>query len=337
MALVRSPVFSTVDLTLAFPGPRSLWDASTAQEWKVRSLALDSTGTQSTLNIIDAMQNVSRLEVNKQAIDIELSILATFHAFWGQVRALHDFKTLHSATMSRASRASRLLWLDMQHEELFRTIQDSASALAKAGLLAADAALVVESLLMCLHVNPDHVQRFAGKFGEDDSHLVVPALRDWAAGSNHAHAVWHAGQVLRVAQTIAPTQLRGFSAIGVYHACLTLLTSITIKQHINTASSAQHQNGPVGHNPSGDVDAQNLVVLNGEESPASRAFIATGVGDLALQLGNQVYGIRNKGVVANVLQFTFRNNFPARDSALPPLLESLSSLMHDLCKATPLG
>ncbi|KAJ2904877.1 Nicotinate catabolism cluster-specific transcription factor [Zalerion maritima] len=83
--------------------------------------------------------------------------------------------------------------------------------------------ILAELFKMILHVSPDELQRFAGKAGEEEARRAALSLEvNWAKSNEAKFAVWHAGQVFRAARALPPASLRGFNAISVYFASLTL-------------------------------------------------------------------------------------------------------------------
>lgn len=76
---------------------------------------------------------------------------------------------------------------------------------------------------MVLYVSPDEVQKFAGKSGEEEARRVTASLEEhWVNTPEARYAAWHAGQVFLNARRLPPASLRGFNAIAVYLASLTL-------------------------------------------------------------------------------------------------------------------
>ena len=97
--------------------------------------------------------------------------------------------------------------------------------------------ITFEMFALALHVDLNQLQSFAGKAGEEEARrasahfLHQDGERNggasgggggWVRSEDARYAVWHAGQVFRRARELPPTGLRGFNAMAVYFASLTL-------------------------------------------------------------------------------------------------------------------
>lgn len=167
------------------------------------------------------MHVLDELDELQDNIDIELCYQAVLHSFWGQIAAYRGSTEFYANSNGGNNR----LWLKSQHQELnhdlcsLSTIIHTSSFLSHSTYLA----LVCETFLMILHVSPSDLQRFAGKFGEDEARRAASSLEEsWVNTPESRYATWHAGQVLLNARRLPPASLRGFNAIAVYLASLTL-------------------------------------------------------------------------------------------------------------------
>lgn len=100
--------------------------------------------------------------------------------------------------------------------------------------------ITFEMFMVALHVDLNQLQSFAGKAGEEEARRASAHFLHqdhdpgtgregngaggggWVRSTDARYAVWHAGQVFRVARGLPPTGLRGFNAMAVYFASLTL-------------------------------------------------------------------------------------------------------------------
>lgn len=273
---------------------------------------------------------------------------------------------------NNSSSLTHRLWLTSQNQELYRDVSEFAVLISSSPKPAAHLLVLAELLMMILHVSPDELQRFAGKQGEDEAGQAATSLEDSWAGSREArYAVWHAGQVLRHARALPPTGLRAFNAIAVYFASLTLwiygLLSSSGSANEVSANGLQRQyqqqyNGQSGngnlHNPyptpasgttsssmlqppteagtaTGPAASTNYVLVDGQESRETRAFLQLDKGTPGITLDGDAHGgveplTNNPGVVLGIARSVFRGNFPVSTEPLPPLVESLGHLLRDL-------
>lgn len=338
IAFVRSPVFSGMELTLALPSVRALWEAQNAEEWKKVFLAMP--GPPTSLSLIDGLHDSSALEDESKAIDLAFSAHAILYALWGRIWALAEAKSFHQRGPQPSRRATTQLWLEAQHQELYSNLKNTKAKLERLGALSPEARLLCELLMMSLHSSSADIQSLAGRFGEREFKHALPQLRDWAHNNDSFVAIWHAGQVLRAARLLAPTSLRGFLAIAVYHASLLLWVAVWLSKKSNAPSRASPtpENANKVHfepfvTQSDQPSVPGWVVLDGPENAQVRSYLSTEKGRPALQLGGKVADLADVTTIPEVMVEIFRQNFPSQDHPLPPLLENLVTLMEELSQS----
>lgn len=166
---------------------------------------------------------------------------------------------------------------------------------------------------MILHVNLEDLQRFAGKFGEEEARCAAEKFGEWAKGKEAHLAVWHAGQVFRAARQLLLAHNRDFNAIALYYASLTLWV--------------------YGLSAEAAASGTRQVVLNEAEDQDSKSFLSGGLGAPVLRVGTEgeVVELGNADAVLGVARGLYKSNFPVGEGeSLPPLVENLSDLLRDL-------
>lgn len=325
-------MISVAELSFGLPAARDLWDASDAQTWKARYLAKRPKGTfpSTCLTVVYGMYNTSLLHLaaEQQGIDLGLGSLAILYGFWCPVwayldaRATSNLANINTANTAAGHTASRNTTAGAaRRQELHHAIQTTSLKLRSLHALCPEGQLVSEFLLMSLHASFEDMQRFAGRYGVDAFKQALPRLHEWAHSDDQYYtAAWHAGQVLRAARGFAPTHLRGFPAVAVYQACLTLLVfAVFARVRLGRTHPA---------------DPSPLIILNGEETMDVRTYLRTGHGRPRLLVSGQARHLDNPVVIATAMAKTFRSNYPSSSGSsesLPPLLDSLASLMDDIC------
>lgn len=218
--------------------------------------------------------------------------------------------------------------------------------------------------MMKLHVSLDDIQLFTGRAGEEEARKVYPLIRAWTEESESRTAVWHAGQLFRVARSFEKTRLRDFYAVAVHHAALTLWVYGMVVSNTSRQSGLQTPVGqsPFNHQtPSGQRSRQqqvpaNIVAANssrkklyldGHDEKAGRAFAQLRLGVPGLQRTTKKAPEAGSGTatlpglfcplydskgVMSVAASVLRGNFPRSREGLPPLVENLASLMDELGK-----
>ncbi|KAK7999805.1 hypothetical protein PG990_012405 [Apiospora arundinis] len=401
IALQKNPLMTYTELCFSLPASRDLWRASSAEAWRdmylrKRPLAADTT----VPRISDIMNCMTILEEFEDFIDVELCYVAVLYGFWGQISSYREAVRFYGHGTAAASRlnssmhssrnATHRLWLNSQYHELYRDISEFSTLVSSLPAAAASASssssgsrkrradrdretatstatqlsILVELFMMILHVNPDDLQRFAGKYGEDEARHAAATLEDpWAGSRDARHAVWHAGQVFRHARALPPASLRGFHAIAVYLASLTLwvygLLSCSYstqdqqhQQHQEGVAAAAHaaRAGSAAASTAAVImpppPSTRYVLLDGDESRETRAFLQLGKGVPGLSTGSGsnsglsaadgigggsgAESLSNPGMVLDIARNVFRENYPMRSEPLPPLVESLGNLLRDL-------
>ncbi|KAK8074660.1 hypothetical protein PG997_009323 [Apiospora hydei] len=385
IALQKNPLMTYTELCFSLPASRDLWRASSAEAWRNMYLRKKPLAADTTVpRISDIMNCMTILEEFEDFIDVELCYAAALYGFWGQIASYREAvrfyghgtaaaPRLHS-TMHSSRNATHRLWLTSMYQELYRDINEFSTLVSSLPITAASGSgsrrastrdtttttqlyILVELFMMILHVHPDDLQRFAGKYGEDEARHAAMALEDpWAGSRDARHAVWHAGQVFRHARALPPASLRGFHAIAVYFASLTLWVYGLLSCSYYTQGQQQQQDGvgasysaaPATSSTSSSTAATSAimppppptkyVLLDGDESRETRAFLQLdkGIPGLSTGLGSAAEGgggaesLSNPGMVLDIARNVFRENYPVRSEPLPPLVESLGNLLRDL-------
>ncbi|KAK6818846.1 hypothetical protein PG987_016299 [Apiospora arundinis] len=246
-----------------------------------------------------------------------------------------------NSSMHSSRNATHRLWLNSQYHELYRDISEFSTLVSSLPAAAASASssssgsrkrradrdretatstatqlsILVELFMMILHVNPDDLQRFAGKYGEDEARHAAATLEDPWAGSRDARHAQH------------QQHQEGVAAAA----------------HAARAGSAAASTAAVIMPP---PPSTRYVLLDGDESRETRAFLQLDKGVPGLSTGSAsgsglsaadgigggsgAESLSNPGMVLDIARNVFRENYPMRSEPLPPLVESLGNLLRDL-------
>lgn len=319
LTLQTNPIISATELLFSLPASRDLWNARNAHDWRELYLR-NGTALEPIPRVIDALQSPSLLDVENPNVDRSLSALTVLHGFWGQIHAYTEGLKRYPISIPNVHSTHRL-GLATQHRELCRDLQEVFLRLATIDMQPIQLQLTCELFFMILHVIPDELQRFAGKFGEEEARRASSALSTWQQSPESRCAIWHAGQVLRAARILPPAELRGFYAIAVYYASLTLWAyGLMSKSHYQTGQ-------PLATPPS----RSRQVYLDGEETRDVKAFLTLDQGLPGLTNSNGVFNtLGAPGFVLDTAREIYRSNFPYLSEPLPTLVQNLSNLMKDL-------
>lgn len=335
---------SFTELAFSLPAARDMWKAPSARAW--RETWLRKTPLDPSINVprvADLMHRLRGADELAEYVDMELCLTAVLYGFWGQISAYRESVKFYQDRKEHGRESSHRLWLKTQHQELYRDVVEFATILYSSHSSGAHLTIIAELFMMILHVSLDDLQRFAGKLGEEEARRTSSILEEgWVNSAEARYAVWHAGQVLRNARRLAPTSLRRFNAMAVYFAGLTLWTYGLLSIAKNAAAHNPVGGGHVDKTSQAEAypKSTGFVMVDGEETRETRAFLQLGRGTPALSHNGDASEAEPLSNPSNVLMITrnvFRDNFPVRNEPLPPLVESLENLLRDLGSGPPTG
>ena len=336
---MRSPCFYSTEITFVLPAAYNLWDAPDATVWRTLYLSRTEVEKDSKLTLLDISQDPSILQRYGMEYDCELSLFVALHCLWPHLAAFLDLKSLHQGNQSCHKSGQNIMWLEAQRQDLYKRLADMKTIMKKMGALNAEAHMVCELFMMTLFVSPGDIQKLAGQFGLKESRLMLPNLQAWSDSDEPRYAMWHAGQVLKAAESLKPTRLRGFYAVAMYQACLTLALPFLLDAIGVSSSRATPE--PGAHRSSTFEQARgratrshpdDLVVLNGSETMLVKSHLLTGHGSPALKLGDETKVLSDVGTISDVIRDVFEANHSTTVDRLPPLLEKLVVLVGDLAR-----
>ncbi|KAK1826719.1 putative c6 transcription factor protein [Podospora conica] len=279
------------------------------------------------------MQHLHNVDNNTGLADLDLCHAALLHGFWGQISAYRNsvryYRHHDRNPMGVAGGAARRPWLQIQQQELYTDLCGFATIFCNPNAYNPELAMMGELLKMILHVSLDDLHTFSGKSGEDEARRVALALEDdWIQKQDARYAAWHAGQVLRFARDMPPASLRAFNATAVYFA------SITLWVYGVLADTNQRPGDGM------DEASTPIVVLDSEDMRGIPEFLQYNRGTPGLRTpvfdegdtrrGEGVEALSDTGMVLGIARRVLRDNFPVANEPLPPLVESLTTLLRDL-------
>jgi hypothetical protein len=332
MAMLTSPLISFAELKIPLPESRDLWLAQDAEHWKAVYLNRPRASQPPELSVTDLVQEP--VEVPDH-YDLDFTRLIILCATWGLI--WHRSQLL---LMTKRPGHGQATGTDLRYNDLLQTLQHFRMHLAERTTSpGAETILILELLPMHLHVSLSDIQLLAGKQDPEDARYVLPSLQQWAESRESRQAIWHAGQVLRAAKTFQHKQPRGFYTIALFHAGLVLWAYGVISR----AKGDDH--AAMAHSTTDE--AQRVVSLDGDDSPAVQRFITLGKGvpcvsrqsagmPVVLDPAQAVPLTDTEGVMGVFVDALGRNfpcNSQAAGEAAPPLVENLIQLLRELGKA----
>lgn len=324
IGLQKPPLVSFTELKLPLPASRAIWSAASATEW--RDIYLSTQVESPTLpSFIGAMQRPENLHQLASHIDVHFAAMTLLHGYWGQISSLIESKKFFPA-----SKSTHRLAVHTSSTELYRDLSMFSQLLPSLTKNCSEALLLSELFMIILQVSPEDLQRFAGKFGEDEARKAGEEFSDWARTAEARIAVWHAGQVFRAAKIMPPAKIRGFNAITLYFATLTLWVFGLMSQP--KPPTAQNPHSPLI--TISDGSHQDNVQLNGPESLLAQVFRTGGQGlpGITVRRGEteRFVELKDTDKILAEAREIYRTNYPASSEPLPPLVENLGNLLRDL-------
>lgn len=332
MAMNRPAITSYTELTLPFPAPRELWLAQTASSWKRIWLEKYCDMGISDICPRDITADPSLLSNLPRFVDPYVVSTTLLHGLASQVC---DFQRQVIITQYNVlkPRATVSLWLQSRQDDLYFVLRDLKDDY---GELPALITMFYQFVMLYLNINMDIIQRFVGKFGEVEARKAYFLLREWGQTKEARCAVWHAGQIFRIARQVPPYQLRGFDSIVIYHAALILWVYALLK-----CGESKHTAQPTHGCTDRPIASSSAIYLDQEENSLTRAFLAHGSGrpGVTLPLSEeredgqsfQFCGLNQpRDIMAVALQIYESHTPLMPGQILPPLISNIRELVRDL-------
>lgn len=327
---------------LPLPAARELWLAPNAQAWRHKFLAKQSLPQSALPSVVAVFGNLNLLDDLSSTIDNRLCLMVACHALAQEVWQFRQESQLLQNWKQQGRQDRCLAHLNRQRN-LLEDLTTIGAYCETSDSASPEIAFTIEFLIMLLHVSLEDIQAFTGKSGEDEARKAYPRLLAWTTDSMSRTAVWHAGQVLRVAQLFEKTRLRDFYAVALHQATLTLWAYGMVTYNSARKSG---QRTPVNQGQVTIHNGQSLesrfggpeVYVDDANDKMGRSFRllcqgTPGIRSVTIRLessSSTFCPLTDCRGVLLAAENTLRANFPASGNGLPPLVENLANLMSDL-------
>ncbi|KZM19729.1 nucleic acid binding [Ascochyta rabiei] len=306
MALLKPPLMTYSEMHLPLPCSNHLWLAKSAVAWKAAYLENAWPMTKRP-SAIDCFLDLDHLAQHDSASTIYL------HMMWGMV---WEFRQMSSLGARSPAKGHDSLILSSRYQELTKQIENfhvGSPPMTKT------AEITMELMLLHLNAPLDDIQLFAGIEGQQEARSAYPLLRDWTKTVSARQALWHAGQVLRAAESLPKGLLCNFNAIAVYHAGLILWGYGFLK------GSTPEKSTP------GDT-SYAAVLLNGDDTLDTRRFITLdrGVPSIKTIKSRDTVQLTNVAAVMDGLVQLLLTPYESVEGSSPPLVGNLVQLLEGL-------
>jgi len=182
--------------------------------------------------------------------------------------------------------------------------------------------MTLELILLHHNVPLGDIQLFAGLEGVAEAKRVYSALQSWFNTSMSRQAIWHAGQILRLAETLPQQRVRDFTAVMIYQASLILWAyGIMLRsQRSDTLLQSEEMTRS---------NSQQVITLNSPESPEVRRFIALnrGIPSILDHSSTKMITVADVKDSIGVSLRIMQDNHKGAMGRVPPLVDNLMELM----------
>ncbi|KAK3117131.1 hypothetical protein LTR53_001788 [Teratosphaeriaceae sp. CCFEE 6253] len=330
-----NPLLSPAQMMMPLPACRELWLAPNAYAWRHAYHRLAPPSQAETPSMKEFFGHNALIERHGSVVDKNLCMLMACHGLGHEVWAYRSHARLLCGWRNIGRRDRSL-----DHQRLQRDLQDDLTTLYAHCEQQTSASPVVmltlELLMMLLHVDIEDIQNFSGKLGEEEARTAFPKVSAWIQHGESRTAVYHAGQVFRVARCFEKTRLRDFHAVAVYHAALTLWVYGMVTSNAARKSGGQSPNqtprmsSGALHGTVGATSSQSVHLDTTDERPA-RAFQLLGQGTPGISnLDAEFVPLSNSNALMSTAATILKSNFPQSRNGLPPLVANLANLMDEL-------
>jgi hypothetical protein len=320
LVFLTPPLIAYSELVLPIPDSQGLWYAANALTWKNIYLSQATLVSFRLPSLHDCLIDPTNITTYGHLLNDRFLIMGIIANVWRKVWDYRQdcslFKGDRQPTASLLAKAG----------ELRNLIQDIrfGEDLSKPNNVIA--LLFLEIITLHLHMSLDDVQLFAGIEGPDEARRVYPELVNWSMTQSSREAIWHAGQVVRIAKAGPKATLNAICAVAVYQAALAfwtyglMLSDIAHSEH----SANAHTTGFVWLDEGETVQKERFIQQNIGQP------VVRGLHDPSDSNTPPVAALNQPVLVMDVIIHIFRSNWDVPGIATPVLVDNLISLLCGL-------
>lgn len=281
MTYLTKPLISHNEMLVPLPASAKLWKASSAEDWAQIFSTEEMSRNRNQTSLRDCVENVGQVLHLSGSVDYTFTSLVMLSSLWAQVLYYRERVSAALLQDHKDKRRSTVI-ISSLHEDIRESLDNFNTVFADRGSCADPAVQMLHARLsMHLYASLEDIQYFGGKAGETEARRVLNLLKQWSGSRDSRHAVWHAGQVLRVAKRQSQRCPEPAMATAVYHASLVLWAYLIAR------SSKQGPGTCDKTSVSGTCDIADetaIIEIDGEEDNSVRSFLAFGIGDPVVSL-----------------------------------------------------
>ncbi|KAL3487587.1 hypothetical protein BJX62DRAFT_240855 [Aspergillus germanicus] len=297
MMHLTNPLMSASEMELHLPASQRTWTARSARAWKKEILSeahachsMHTTDSSSSSLLSTVRQALSRQSTTSHSLVTPAAALLLLHSLWSPVwscRADTDLIAAGTDTLLTSSRTNELASAiraiiinssnNQEHLE-----EDEGPELA----------IIRAYLLLALHTPLTALQKFLGRYGDQEARNAAPVIHDWVFSRESRYALDAAARILHAGRKMSMKAhcLHGSSANAVYTAGLALFCYGVIVAPRDDKPGLAGGTLPLSTTTTQGIDP-SLTVWLGESSDNAQSnvnvqtFLSSGYGVPAIRLG----------------------------------------------------
>ncbi|KGO63634.1 Transcription factor, fungi [Penicillium italicum] len=327
-----NPLMSVSEMELPLYEAESVWTSRSAVHWKAEIMSQTHQSASMTDSMPGSLISCVRQALSRQLLSCSCTTTSLLlYGLWSHVWSCRQD---HDIMYNGLDNTSEGLLVSSRANELANTIQ--AIPVTNGDSKKTDSKLLMISafLSLALYTPLPALQKFLGRYGDQEAQDAAPLLHDWMLGRNSRYALNSAARILHSAHHMGTPYLHGFSAYAVYTAGLTLFCYGVM---VTTQARKTH----IGHNAlrsAQTMDSSPTAWLGGIDDDAAQvqqAFLASGYGVPAIRLQNGVpaaYIHQPESIIALVVSIFTRQGTLKLDG-MPGFTENLVRILQSLANS----
>ena len=211
-----NPLFSYSEIQAPLPASNHLWKATTAQQWHTiltRNTALRESAT--PIHII--LRQPALLKYQLKVADETVVSAAAMAGYWALVREYRQMDSLLAEARDSNNFVQR-----SRYTELHSLLDHLKMELDEVEALPTQVMLLHELLLLHLNASYYDISAYSGRGTMQEAAAAKAYVQRWFHSESSRHALFSAGQIIRLTRNLKPGHLTDISVIALYHATETM-------------------------------------------------------------------------------------------------------------------
>lgn len=211
-----NPLLAYSEASTPLPAADRLWGAGTAVEW-YEAMAHDCDLRRPAPPANAMLRQPRMMAAQRSKIDTTVASASMFAGYWALVYDYRQTEALCSEAQDRSN-----FVLQSRYAELLSLLEETKTEVIEVPGVSTQVTLSLELLLLHLNVAYYEVSAYCGRGTIHEAEAARPYVHWWVDSKQSRRALFHAGQIFRLARALKPGSLIDMSAVALYHAAETL-------------------------------------------------------------------------------------------------------------------